>query len=50
MSQRKHAAPKAKSSKAKPVKTKGSPTAARAPHDKPAVLTVLNLHAAGIDV
>jgi len=50
MSQRKPAAAKAKSSKAKPVKTKGSPTAARAPHDKPAVLTVLNLHAAGIDV
>jgi transposase len=51
MSQRKRPAAKASSSKGKSAKTKAPPPpASRAPHEKPAVLTILNVNAAGIDV
>jgi transposase len=50
MSQRKRPAAKSSSAKRKPAATKAPAAASRPPHDKPAVLTVLNVHAAGIDV
>src|SRR5438552_2467989 len=50
MSQRKRPATHAKSCKRKPAKTTAPPATSRRPHGQPAVLTVLNVHAAGIDV
>jgi len=50
MSQRKRPAAKARSCKRKSAKTKTPGSAAQAPKEKPTALTVLNPHAAGIDV
>jgi transposase len=50
MRQRKRPAAKARASQRKPAKTKVPASAARTPQEKSAVLTVLNAHAAGIDV
>jgi transposase len=49
MSQRKRPAAKARSPQGKSAKTK-APPASRVPHEQPAVLPVVNVHAAGIDV
>jgi transposase len=50
MSQRKRPTTTSKSSEGKVGTTKAPPPASRAPLEKPAVLTILNAHAAGIDV
>lgn len=50
MTPRKRPANHAKSSKPKPTKTTAPRATARVPREEPAVLTVLNVHAAGIDV
>ena len=51
MSQRKRPAAQAKSSQGKSAKTKPPPQRlSRPPREEPAVLTVLHVHAAGIDV
>lgn len=50
MSQRKPRIPKVRSSRSKPARAKKAASLSQAPRDKPAVLTVLNVNAAGIDV
>lgn len=50
MSPRKRPARETPASKSPSVKAQAPPSASRAPHEKPAVLTVLHPHAAGIDV
>jgi transposase len=51
MSQRKRPGTNAQAAKGKPTRAKALPqSSTRAPHDKPVTLSVLNAHAAGIDV